>query len=114
MEKDIEDIKSKTPPKQINEELKNLGYSDEGIQWCKAHEPAISSAMASISRQWKVINHSSSIGKEWGIGILMLLQLSNLTLHDNKRMPGKQMAQWHPINTGKYTNLLHILYTSFN
>ena len=114
MEKDIEDIKSKTPPEKINEELKNLGYSDEGIQWCKAHEPAISSAMASISRQWKVINHPNSIGKEWGIGILTLLHFSNLTLHDNKSMPGKQMAQWHPINAGKYTNLLHILYTSFN
>ena len=88
MEKDIEDIKSKTPPEKINEELKNLGYSDEGIQWCKAHEPAISSAMARISRQWKVVNHSNSIGKEWGIGILMLLHLSNLTLHDKTRSPG--------------------------
>ena len=114
MEKEIKDIRSKTPPEQINEELTNLGYSDEGIQWCKAHEPAISSAVASISRQWKVINHSNSIGKEWGIGILTLLHLSNLTLHDSKNMPGKQMAQWHPINAGKYTNLLHILYTSFN
>ena len=45
MEKEIKDIRSKTPPEQINEELKNLGYSDEGIQWCKAHEPAISSAL---------------------------------------------------------------------
>ena len=49
-----------------------------------------------------------------GIGILSLLHLSNLTLHGNKRMPGKQMAQWHAINAGKYTNLLHILYISFN
>ena len=51
MEKNIEYIKSNTPLEQINEELKNLGFSEEGIQWCKAHEPAISSAVASISRQ---------------------------------------------------------------
>ena len=95
-------IKKNYRPERVEEGLKDLDFTEEGLVWCEEREKVISLAVAAIGMQWKLVKHDNSGAKNWGQGILSLLILSNEALHGAQEMPGQQLNTWHAVNAGIY------------